>query len=116
MLTEPVAARVRRIGNVTVVDLSGKISIGEGEVVLRERVVGLLETRQGQILLNLAKVPSMDSAGIGELVACFKRTKAAHGELKLLNPTESVDNLLRMTKLRDLFEIYKDENTALATF
>jgi anti-sigma B factor antagonist len=115
-LTESVAATVRQIGKVTVVDLSGKISIGEGEVVLRENVIGLLETRQSHILLNLAKVPSMDSAGIGELVACFKRTKTAHGALKLLNPTESVDNLLRMTKLRDLFEIYSDEDTALATF
>jgi anti-sigma B factor antagonist len=115
-LTEPVAATVRQIGKVTVIDLSGKISIGEGEVVLRERVVELLEARQSHVLLNLAKVSSMDSAGIGELVACFKRTKAAHGALKLLNPTESVDNLLRLTKLRDLFEIYNDENTALATF
>ena len=58
----------------------------------------------------------MDSAGLGELVACLKRTKATHGTLKLLNPTESVANLLRQTKLYDLFEIYNDEDTALATF
>jgi anti-sigma B factor antagonist len=116
MLAEPVAATVRQVGNVTVVDLSGKIRIGEGEVVLRERITELLESRHVQILLNLAGVSSMDSAGIGELVACFKRTKAARGALKLLNPTESVNGLLRMTKLLDLFEIYDDEDKALASF
>jgi anti-sigma B factor antagonist len=115
-LTEQIEATVRQIGKVTVIDLTGKISIGEGEVVLRERVVELLEARQNYILLNLENVPFMDSAGIGQLVACFGQTKAAHGALKLLNPTESVKNHLRQTKLYDQFEIYYDEDTALAAF
>lgn len=109
-------AAVRRIGDVAIIDLSGKINIGEGEVALREHVDDLLEGRRNKILLNMARVTSMDSAGVGELAACFKRVKTARGALKLLSPTESVDNLLRLTKLRDVFEVYHDEATALASF
>jgi anti-sigma B factor antagonist len=115
-MTKPVAASVRQVGNVSVVCLSGKISIGEGEVVLRESVDDLLEARHNRILVNLEDVPSMDSAGLGELVACLKRTEAARGALELLNPTESVASLLSQTKLGDSFEIFDDEETALATF
>lgn len=107
---------VRDIGKVTVVDLSGKITIGEGDVVLRERVSELLEGGKQNILLNLSKVSYMDSAGIGELVACYKRAKEKSGIVKLLNPSGKVYDLLQLTKLEEVFETYKDEKEALVSF
>ena len=76
----------RKYGNVTVVDLKGKITIGRGDVILRETVQQLFDEGHRQILLNLAGVSYMDSAGIGELVACHKRAVEKTGRLKLLNP------------------------------
>jgi anti-sigma B factor antagonist len=107
---------VRDIGKVTVVDLSGKITIGEGDVVLRERVSELLDGGKQNILLNLGKVSYMDSAGIGELVACYKRAKEKSGIVKLLNPSGKVYDLLQLTKLEEVFETYKDEKEALVSF
>ena len=109
-------ASVRQIGSVSIVDLSGKITIGDGDVVLRERVMGLLDNGQQSILLNLAKVSYMDSAGIGELVACYKRAKEKDGTVKLLNPTGKVFDLLQLTKLEEVFETYRDEKEALVSF
>ena len=107
---------VRDIGKVAVVDLSGKITIGEGDVVLRERVSELLDGGKQNILLNLSKVSYMDSAGIGELVACYKRAKEKSGIVKLLNPSGEVYDLLQLTKLEEVFETYKDEKEALVSF
>jgi anti-sigma B factor antagonist len=107
---------VREIGHVTVVDLSGKITIGEGDVVLREKVNDLLDADHKSVLLNLEKVSYMDSAGIGELVACYKRAKEKEGTVKLLNPSGKVYDLLQLTKLAEVFEIYRDEKEALTTF
>ncbi len=109
-------ASVRNIGHVAVVDLSGKITIGEGDVVLRETVNELLDSGKRDILLNLAKVSYMDSAGIGELVACYKRAKEKGGTVKLLNPSGKVFDLLQLTKLEEVFEIYRDEKEALVSF
>jgi anti-sigma B factor antagonist len=109
-------ATVRKIGDVSVVDLSGKITIGEGDVVLRERVSELLDGGKQNILLNLSKVSYMDSAGIGELVACYKRAKEKSGIVKLLNPSGKVYDLLQLTKLEEVFETYKDEKEALVSF
>jgi len=109
-------ATVREIGKVSVLDLSGKITIGEGDVVLRERVTELLETGRLNILLNLGKVSYMDSAGIGELVACYKRAKEKSGIVKLLNPTGKVYDLLQLTKLEEVFEAFADEREALVSF
>jgi anti-sigma B factor antagonist len=108
--------KVRSIGKVAVVDLSGKITIGEGDVILREEVNKLLETDRKSILLNLDKVTYMDSAGIGELVACFKRASEAGARLKLLNPSGRVSDLLSLTKLQQVFEIFSDEKEALVSF
>ncbi len=107
---------VRKIGHVAVVDLSGKITIGEGDVVLRERVTELLDGGQTSVLLNLEKVSYMDSAGIGELVACYKRAKEKNGTVKLLNPSGKVYDLLQLTKLEDIFETFRDEDEALKSF
>jgi anti-sigma B factor antagonist len=100
-------ANIRDIGSISVVDLSGKITIGEGDVVLRERVTELLDSGKLNILLNLEKVSYMDSAGIGELVACYKRAKERKGTVKLLNPSGKVYDLLQLTKLEDVFETYR---------
>jgi anti-sigma B factor antagonist len=109
-------AIVRQIGHVSVVDLSGKITIGEGDVILREKVQEVLDAGNQNVLLNLEKVSYMDSAGIGELVACFKRAKEKGGVVKLLNPSGKVYDLLQLTKLEEVFETYKDEREALVTF
>jgi len=108
--------KVRNIGKVSVLDLSGKITIGEGDVILREEVNKLLETDRKSILLNLDKVTYMDSAGIGELVACFKRASEAGARLKLLNPSGRVSDLLSLTKLQQVFEIFAEEKEALVSF
>ena len=109
-------ATVRQIGRVSVVDLSGKITIGEGDVILRERVTELLDGGNQNLLLNLEKVGYMDSAGIGELVACYKRAKEKDGTVKLLNPSGKVYDLLQLTKLEEVFETYRDEGEALGSF
>ncbi|HEV8375664.1 MAG TPA: STAS domain-containing protein [Candidatus Polarisedimenticolia bacterium] len=108
--------KVRNVGDVAVVDLSGKITIGEGDVVLREEVNKLLETDAKKILLNLNGVTYMDSAGIGELVACYKRSAEAGARLKLLNPSGRVSDLLSLTKLQQVFDIFNDEKDALVSF
>ena len=107
---------VRTVGPVSVVDLSGKITIGEGDVVLRDKVHELLESGHKKILLNLEKVSYMDSAGIGELVACFKRAREKGGTVKLLRPSGKVEDLLQLTKLWEVFEIFSEEQPALASY
>ncbi len=107
---------VRSEGEVSVVDLSGKITIGEGDVVLRETVETLLKEGRSKIVLNLARISYMDSAGIGELVACYKRSREKGGQLKLLNPSGKVYDLLQLTKLEEIFETFRDEGEAIQSF
>jgi len=109
-------ATTRKLGKVSVVDISGKITIGEGDVQLREKVNELLDAGESRILLNLEKVKYMDSAGIGELVACYKRAVEKEGTVKLLNPSGKVYDLLQLTKLEEVFDTYKDEGEALGSF
>ena len=109
-------AVVRKIGHVAVLDLVGKITIGEGDVVLREKVLDLLEAGEKNVLLNLEKVSYMDSAGIGELVACYKRSKEKGGIVKLLKPSGKVLDLLQLTKLEEVFDTYTDEKVALVSY
>jgi anti-sigma B factor antagonist len=107
---------VRAVGQVSVVDLSGKITIGEGDVVLRDKVLELLDGGHSKILLSLEKVSYMDSAGIGELVACFKKAREKGGTVKLLKPSGKVEDLLQLTKLWEVFEIFDEEKQAIASF
>jgi len=107
---------VRQIGPISVVDLSGKITIGEGDVMLREKVFELLDGGNKLILLNLKKISYMDSAGIGEMVACYKKANMVEGAVKLLNPSGKVHDLLVMTRLEEVFDIYDDEKEALVSF
>ncbi len=107
---------VRQIGHVAVVDLAGRITVGEGDAEFREGVFKLLQSDQKQILLNLQKVPYMDSSGIGEMVAGYKAARDKNGTVKLLNPSERVSDLLQITRLEEVFEIYQDEKEALRSF
>ena len=107
---------IRQIGKVMVVDLHGKITIGSGDVVLRDTVQKLFDEGRKAILLNLVGVTYMDSAGIGELVACHKRALEKNGVLKLLNPSGKVADLLQLTKLIEVFEVFDTEPEALASF
>ena len=107
---------MRQHGKVTVVDLSGKITIGDGDIKLRDAVNALLEEGRKSIILNLSSVSYMDSAGIGELVACFKRALERKASVKLVNPSGKVQDLLILTRLQEIFEIFRDEREALGSF
>ncbi len=109
-------ATLRQVGNVAVMDLSGKITIGEGDVILRDKVHELLDSGKSNLLLNLEKVTYMDSAGIGELVACYKRAREKGGTVKLLKPSGKVYDLLQLTKLEEVFDTYTTEKEALSSY
>jgi anti-sigma B factor antagonist len=109
-------ATCRQAGPVAIVDLSGRISLGEGSALLRKTVRDLLEAGQTRILLNLGDVNYIDSSGIGELVSGFTTVRNRSGELKLLNLTKKVNDLLQLTKLFTVFDVYSDESTALRSF
>ncbi len=106
----------RQVDGVTVVDLSGRITLGEGSVVLRDQVRDLLAKGQKKILLNMAEVTYIDSSGIGELVSAFTTVRNQGGELKLLNLTKKVHDLLQITKLYTVFDVKDDEAAAIASF
>lgn len=106
----------RQAGDVTILDLEGKITIGEGSVALRTAVRRLLSEGKKKILLNLGGVSYIDSSGIGELVSSFTTVNKDGGSLKLLNLTQKVQDLLAITKLLTVFDVYEDENEALASF
>jgi anti-sigma B factor antagonist len=109
-------ATYRDAGPVTVVDLSGRITLGDPSALLRKTIRGLLQDERKKILLNLADVDYIDSSGIGELVSGFTAVKNQNGELKLLQLTKKVRDLLQITKLYTVFDIYTDENTAIRSF
>ena len=106
----------RQVNGITVLDLSGKITLGEGSVTIRDAVRDVLATGKNQILLNLADVNYIDSSGIGELVSALTAVKNAGGSLKLLQLTKKVKDLLQITKLYTVFDIYDDEAEAIASF
>jgi anti-sigma B factor antagonist len=109
-------ASTRQINGVTVVDMSGRITLGEGSVILRDTIRDLLGKTQKKILLNLGDVTYIDSSGIGELVSAFTSVRNQGGELKLLNLTKKVHDLLQITKLYTVFDIKDDEAAAVASF
>jgi anti-sigma B factor antagonist len=106
----------RQVNGVTVVDMSGRITLGEGSVVLRDSIRDLIGKGQKKILLNLGDVTYIDSSGIGELVSAFTAVRREGGELKLLNLTKKVHDLLQITKLYTVFDIKDDEATAIQAF
>jgi anti-sigma B factor antagonist len=106
----------RPVNGVMVVDMSGRITLGEGSVVLRETVKDLLAKGHKKILLNLADVSYIDSSGIGEMVSAFTSVRREGGELKLLKLTKKVHDLLQITKLYTVFDIKDDEAGAIQSF
>ena len=106
----------RQAGDVTVLDLSGKITIGEGSVSLRSAIRRLIDEGKKKILLNLADVGYVDSSGIGELVSSYTTIGRESGQLKLLNLTQKIQDLLAITKLLTVFDVYDEEATALNSF
>ncbi len=109
-------ASTRQMDGVTIVDLSGRITLGEGSVVLRDTIRDLVGKGNKKILLNLGDVTYIDSSGIGELVSAFTTVRNQGGELKLLNLTKKVHDLLQITKLYTVFDVKDDEATAIAAF
>jgi anti-sigma B factor antagonist len=106
----------RQAGDVTILDLSGKITIGEGSVQLREAVRRLLDDGKKKVLLNLGDVSYVDSSGIGELVSSYTTTNNNGGQLKLLNLTKKIQDLLMITKLLTVFQTFDSEQDAVASF
>jgi anti-sigma B factor antagonist len=113
---ETMTANTRRIEGVNIVDLSGRITIGEGTIVLKDTVRNLLQRNEKKILLNLADVSYIDSSGIGELVSSFTTVGNQGGKLKLLSLTKKVHDLLSITKLLTVFEVFEDEAKAIQSF
>jgi anti-sigma B factor antagonist len=109
-------ATTREVGVITLVDLSGRIALGEGSALLRKTIRDLLDGGNNKILLNLGDVNYIDSSGIGELVSGFTAVRSRGGELKLLHLTKKVHDLLQITKLFTVFDVYSDEPTAVRSF
>jgi len=106
----------RQAGDVTILDLDGKVTIGEGSVALRSAIRRVLGEGKTKLILNLGRVGYIDSSGIGELVSSFTAVSKEGGTLKLLNLTEKIQDLLAITKLLTVFDVYEDESEALASF
>jgi anti-sigma B factor antagonist len=111
-----VISSTRQVDGVTIVDLSGRITLGEGSVTLKDTVHDLLSKGLKRILLNLGAVTYIDSSGIGALVSALTTAKNQGGELKLLNVTKRVHDLLQITKLHALFDVKNDEAAAVQSF
>lgn len=106
----------RKVGGVVIIDCSGKITLGEGTTVLRDEVREVVKKGERKIILNLRDVPYIDSSGIEGLVSCHIAVADQNGQLKLLNLTKKVQELLAITKLLTLFQVYDDEREAIASF
>lgn len=106
----------RHVGDVTVIDLQGKLTIGDGAELLRDTVASIVFQGDKKVLLNLAGVPYMDSGGLGELVRCSMVARKADGTVKLVNLTSRITDLLAITKLLNVFDTFDNEAEALASF
>ncbi|MCX6628502.1 MAG: STAS domain-containing protein [Candidatus Solibacter sp.] len=106
----------RQVGDVTVIDVAGRITLGEGSSVLRDALRDLVSKNQKKILLNLGDVSYIDSSGIGELVSGFTTVTNGGGALKLLNLNKRVKDLLQITKLYTVFDVHEDEAGAIRSF
>ena len=106
----------REVDGVVVLDLSGRITLGEGSVQLRDAIRGLISKGKKSVLLNMGDVNYIDSSGLGELVSAFTTAKNQQADVKLLNLTKKVHDLLQLTKLYTVFDIKDDEASAIASF
>ena len=106
----------RVVQNVTILDLKGKITLGEGDEALKDKINSLILQNHKRILLNLADVPYIDSAGLGEIVRTYTTVSRQGGQLKLVNLTKRITDLLAITKLLTVFETFDTEREALQSF
>jgi anti-sigma B factor antagonist len=109
-------ASVRDIGDVTVIDMDGRITLGEGSALLRDLVHQYLGKGRRKIVLNLSGITYIDSTGLGELVSGYRLMKSEGGEIKLLNLNKKISDLLQITKLYTVFDIHRQEAEAMASF
>lgn len=109
-------ATYREVGAVTIVDLNGMFILGESSAVLRKAILDLTGKRKSKIILNFRDVTSIDSAGVGELVAAYAAIRRMEGRVSLLNPPKKVCDMLELTKLTKVFQVYADEHSALRSF
>jgi anti-sigma B factor antagonist len=106
----------RSVGDVMVLDVKGKVTLGEGDEMLKDKVNSLVNQGRKKIVLNLAEVPYIDSAGLGEIVRTYTTVSRQGGSLKLLNLTKRITDLLSITKLLTVFETFDSENEAVRSF
>lgn len=106
----------RQVGDVTVVDAAGRITLGDGSSAFRDLIKDLIGKGNKKILLNLGEVSYIDSSGIGELVSAYTSVSSASGELKLLNLNKRVKDLLQITKLYTVFQVHDDEAAGVRSF
>lgn len=107
---------IRKAADVSVIEIEGKILLGEGDIEIKKAVDDLIKRGSKKILLNLARVPYLDSAGLGEIIRCFTTVRKSGGNLKLLSPNKRIIELLTITQLINVFDWYDDEAAALASF
>ncbi len=108
--------KIRKADNVTILDLKGKITIGTGDVMLRDHINKVLEQGERNILLNMADVNYIDSSGMGELISGYTSVTKRGGKLKLLNLPAKIRDLLQITQLITVFEVYDNEYEAVSSF
>jgi anti-sigma B factor antagonist len=106
----------RTVGDVTVLDVKGRITLGEGDEVLKDKVNSIINQGHKKLVLNLAEVPYIDSAGLGQIVGTYTTVSRQGGSLKLLNLTKRITDLLSITKLLTVFETFESENDAVRSF
>ena len=106
----------KQISEVTLLNLKGKITIGAGDVALRNHIEGLLEQGRNKIILNMARVSYIDSSGTGELVSCFTKVRKTDGKLKLLNISQKIQDILQIAQLFSIFDVFTDEAEAVGSF
>jgi anti-sigma B factor antagonist len=109
-------ASVRHVGDVAIVDLAGRLTLGEGSGALRDTIKELLADGEKSIVLNLKEVSHLDSAGLGEMVGAYASVTNAGGQIRLLNAQSKVHDLLVITKLLTVFSSYSDEEAAVRSF
>ena len=106
----------RKVGDVTIFDLDGKLTIGKGDVILRDALVEEMEGGNKSVLINLDKVKTIDSSGLGELIRCKVTATSSEAEVKLLHVNIKARKLLTMAQLVGVFEMFDDENLAVESF
>ncbi len=112
----PMTITTREVSHITIVDIDGRITLGDELGELRDTIRQLVAAGKKKIILNLAKVDYIDSSGVGELVGSYTTVRSAGGELKLMNLTQKVHDVLNVTKLYTVFDIKDDEFTAVKSF